>query len=81
MNHVEHAEHLTPILDRVLHTIGVPIASVGVIAPHVEGHVEIAKEIMASPLSGYASAASAVYLTLMIVKTLREIYLSFRKKK
>lgn len=81
MNHIEHAEHLNPILDRVLHSIGIPMASVGVLAPHIEGKVEIAREIMATPLAGYASLASAVYLTLMIIKTMREIYLSFKVKK
>lgn len=71
-------EHL---MDRAAHAIGIPIASVGVIAPHVEGKVEIARDIMSMPLAGYASAASAIYLTLMIIKTVREIYLSFKGKK
>ena len=81
MNHIEHAEQLNPLLYKMWHAIAVPVAGVGVIAPHVEEHVEIAKQIMSSPLSSYASVASAVYLTLMIIKTARELYLSWKGKK
>ena len=80
MNHLEHAEQLNPILERLLHWIAVPMAGVGVVAPHIEDKVAIAREVMAPPLASYASAASAVYLTLMIIKTARDIYLSWRKK-
>jgi hypothetical protein len=81
MNHLEHAEHLNPLMERLLHWIAVPIASVGVVAPQIDEKVEVAKHIMASPLASYASAASAVYLTLMVIKTAREIYLSWKNKK
>jgi len=81
MNHVEHAEQLNPIMDRLWHALAVPIAGVGVVAPNVENHVEVAKQIMASPLSSYASVASAIYLTLMIVKTVYELYVKWKEKK
>jgi hypothetical protein len=61
--------------------IAVPLASVGAIAPHIQDHVSFAKEIMSAPASSYASVLSAIYLTLMIVKTVRELYLSFSKNK
>ena len=81
MNHAEHAETLTPLFDRLLpHMPAVPMAVVGVIAPSVEHHVEIAKTIMDAPLATYASIASAIYLTLMIVKTARELYTAFKNK-
>ena len=80
MNHAEHAETFTPLLDRLQHMIAVPVAGVGVLAPSVEHHVEIAKTIMDAPLATYASIASAIYLTLMIIKTVRELYISFKNK-
>jgi len=82
MNHAEHAETLTPLIDRLLpHSVAVPVAGVGVIAPSVEGHIEIAQHIMNATLSDYASIASAIYLTLMIVKTARELYQSFKNSR
>jgi len=82
MNHAEHAETLTPLIDRLLpHAVAVPVAGVGVIAPSIESHVEIAQSIMDAPLANYASIASAIYLTLMIIKTVRELYQSFKNSR
>jgi hypothetical protein len=81
MNHAEHAETLTPLIDRLRHMIAVPVAGVGVIAPSIENHVEIAQSIMSAPLANYASIASAIYLTLMIIKTVRELYQSFKNRR
>ena len=73
---------LAEMLDRTFnHVIAVPMAGVGVIAPHLDTHVEIVHEITSATLSNYASVASAVYLTLMIVKTVCELYSKWKDKK
>lgn len=81
LEHMQDVESLNPLLTKLAHMIAVPMASVGAIAPHVQEHISFAKEIMSAPASTYASVLSAIYLTLMIVKTVRELYLSFVKKK
>jgi len=81
LDHLQDAGALDPLLTKIAHMIAVPLASVGAIAPHIQDHVSFAKEIMSAPASSYASVLSAIYLTLMIVKTVRELYLSFSKNK
>ena len=81
MSHLEHmqdVESLNPLFTKLAHMIAVPVASVGAVAPHVQEQVSFAREIMSAPASTYASVLSAIYLTLMIVKTVRELYLSFK---
>ena len=73
---------LAEMLDRTFnHVIAVPMAGVGVIAPSINTNVQIVQEITSAPLSGYASIASAVYLTLMIAKTVYEFYSKWKDKK
>ena len=81
LDHMQDVESLNPLFTKLAHLIAVPMASVGAIAPHVQEQVSFAREIMSAPASTYASVLSAIYLTLMIVKTVRELYLSFAKKK
>lgn len=69
---------LHPMIDRLFHVVGIPLASIGAVAPHVEDHSELAKQIMTTPLAGYASVVSAIYLTLMVIKTAREVYIAFK---
>lgn len=73
---------LAEMLDRTFnHGIAVPVAGVGVIVPSIDTNVQIVQEIASAPLSGYASIASAVYLTLMIAKTVYEFYCKWKDKK
>jgi len=73
---------LAEMLDRTFnHVIAVPIAGVGVLVPSIDTNVQILHEITSAPLSSYASIASAVYLTLMIVKTVCELYSRWRDRK
>jgi len=73
---------LAEMLDRTFnHVIAVPMAGVGVIVSSINTNVQIVQEITSAPLSGYASIASAVYLTLMIAKTVYEFYSKWKDKK
>jgi len=73
---------LAEMLDRTFnHVIAVPMAGVGVIVSSINTNVQIVQEITSAPLSGYASIASAVYLTLMIAKTVYELYSKWKDKK
>jgi hypothetical protein len=73
---------LAEMLDRTFnHVIAVPIAGVGVLVPSINTNVQIVHEITSAPLSGYASIASAIYLTLMIAKTVYEFYCKWKDKK
>jgi hypothetical protein len=73
---------LAEMTDRMFnHVIAVPVASIGVIAPHVDTSVQMVHEIVSAPLSNYASVASAIYLTMMIIKTLYDFYVTWRNKK
>jgi len=81
LDQLQEAAALDPLLPKLAHVIAVPVASVGAIAPHIQEHLSLAKEIMSAPASTYASILSCIYLTLMIIKTLRELYLTFKKGK
>ena len=73
---------LAEMLDRTFnHVIAVPMAGVGVIVSSINTNVQIVQEITSAPLSGYASIASEVYLTLMIAKTVYEFYSKWKDKK
>ena len=81
LDHLQDAGALDPLLTKIAHMIAIPVASVGAIAPHIQEHVSFAKEIMSAPASSYASVLSAIYLTLMIIKTVRELYQSFKNSR
>ena len=73
---------LAEMLDRTFnHVIAVPMAGVGVIVSSINTNVQIVQEITSAPLSGYASIASAVYLTLMIAKTVYEFFCKWKDTK
>jgi hypothetical protein len=78
---MQDVETLNPLLTKLAHLIAVPVASVGAVAPHIQEQVSLAREIMSAPASTYASVLSAIYLTLMIIKTVWELYQSFKNVK